>query len=202
MGGSVIEARKRLPSLTDLDQAAALLNIPGLDDAERNTGAPPHRQQAVLLAKIADWAGLAAQAAQEIGHLDFDRVTDRYAYLVETIDEHQSNWWHADGDSGGGIEESGDSAETYALAVMDRYLNHLRDHIDDYEQSLRYELCVRVSVWSVNTAIASASAPRPGDCPPAKYPLLLKASMIPPSAVEIRTPIQVHRYIYARGIAV
>src|SRR5260370_38303825 len=38
MGGSLIEARKRLPSLRDLDQAAALLNIPGMDDAERNQG--------------------------------------------------------------------------------------------------------------------------------------------------------------------
>jgi hypothetical protein len=43
MGGSLIEARKRLPSLPDLDQAAALLTIPGPDDAERNTGAPVHR---------------------------------------------------------------------------------------------------------------------------------------------------------------
>jgi hypothetical protein len=56
MGGSLTEARKRLPSLPDLNQAAALLNIPGLDDAERNTGAPAHHRQATLLAKIADWA--------------------------------------------------------------------------------------------------------------------------------------------------
>ncbi len=70
MGGSLIEARKHLPSLADLNQAAALLNIPGLDEAERNTGAPAHRQQATLLAKIADWAGLAARAAPEIGDMD------------------------------------------------------------------------------------------------------------------------------------
>jgi hypothetical protein len=41
MGGSLTEARKRLPSFDDLEQAAALLNVPGLDDADRNTAAPP-----------------------------------------------------------------------------------------------------------------------------------------------------------------
>ena len=86
------EAGKRLPSLPDLNQAAALLNIPGLDDAERNTGAPVRQQQAALLARIADWAGLAARAAQEIGDLDLGRVVTRYAYLIETIDEHQASW--------------------------------------------------------------------------------------------------------------
>src|ERR1017187_1842069 len=85
MGGSLTEARKRLPSLPDLDRAAALLNIPGLDEAERNTGAPRHRQQAALLARIADWTALAARAAQELGDLDCARITERYAYLIETI---------------------------------------------------------------------------------------------------------------------
>lgn len=202
MGGSLIEARKRLPSLADLNQAAALLNIPGLDDAERNAGALAHRQQATLLAKIADWAGLAARAAQEIGDLDFGRVTGRYAYLIEAIDEHQSNWWQADGDNGG-IEESCDSAETYALAVLDRYLEHLRTHLDDYDDIISGgELHIRVSVWPVDAVTASASAPRPDSCPPARYGHLLKAARISPQAVEIRTPIQIHRHVYGGGVSV
>ncbi len=61
-------------------------------------------------------------------------MTERYAYLIETIDKHQGNWWQADSDSGG-IEESGDSAETYALAVLDRYQEHFRAHLDDYEDN-------------------------------------------------------------------
>ena len=201
MGGSLTEARKRLPSLPDLDQAAALLNIPGLDEAERNTGTARHRQQAAMLARIADWAGLAARAAREIGDLDLDRVTTRYAYLIETIDEHQSNWWRADSDSGG-TEESHDSAETYALAVLDRYLNHLRTHLDDYEDIIDGELHIRVSVWPVDAVTASASAPCPDSCPPAHYGQLLKAARLSPHAVEIRTPIQVHRQIYGNGVTV
>ncbi len=196
MGGSLTEARKRLPSLQDLDQAAALLSVPGLDDAERNTGAPQHYQQATLLAKIANWAALSARAARDLGGLDFDRVTERYAYLIETIDEHQSNWWRADGDSGGGIEESPDSAATYALAVLDRYLNHMRANLDDYEDIIIGELHIRVSVWPVGAVTASASAPRPDSCPPGRYGHLLKAARISPHVVEIRTPIQVHQHIY------
>lgn len=203
MGGSLIEARKRLPSLGDLNHAAALLNIPGLDDAERNTGAPPHHQQAALLARIADWAGLCAKAAREIGDLDFGGATETYAYLIETVDEHQSSWWRAgnEGDSGG-IEESPDSAATYAVAVMDRYLDHLRTHLDDYEDATSGELHVRVSVWRVGAVTASASAPRPDNCPPARYGHVLKATRISPHAVEIRTPIQVHQHIHGGGVTV
>jgi hypothetical protein len=76
------------PSLRDLNEAAALLNIPGMDDADRNAGAPLHLQQAALLARIADWAGLCARAAKDLGDLDFSGVTERYAYLIETVDEH------------------------------------------------------------------------------------------------------------------
>jgi hypothetical protein len=96
MSGSLTEAHKRLPSLADLNQVAGLLNIPGLDDAERNAGAPLHLQQAALLARIADWAGLAERAAREVGDLDLSLVTDQYAYLIETVDEHQSSWWQGD----------------------------------------------------------------------------------------------------------
>ena len=201
MSRSVIEARKRLPSLSDMDQAARLLNIPGLDDAERNTGAPPHLQQAALLARIADWAALAAQSAREIGDLDFSRVTCQYAYLIETVDEHQSNWWQASDGGSAGIEESHDSAGTYALAVMDRYLEHLRSHQEDYGEMITHgELHVRASVWDVGTVTASWSAPRPDSCPSAMYPRLLKASRISPEAVEIRTPIQVYRHVCSTAV--
>jgi hypothetical protein len=196
MTRSVIEARKSLPSLHDLDQAAGLLNMPGLDDADGNASAAPHLQQAALLARIADWAALAAQAAREFGDLGYDRVTCQYAYLIETIDEHDSNWWEVGDGGSAGVEESHDSPETYALAVMDRYLEHLRSHEDDYAEIISHgELHVRISVWDVGAVTSSWSAPRPGSCPPAMYPRLLKASRISPEAVEIRTPLQVHRYV-------
>lgn len=68
MGGSLTEAHRRLPSLQDLEQAETLLSIPGLDEADRNMGAQAHLQQAALLARIADWAGLSG-AAEELGGL-------------------------------------------------------------------------------------------------------------------------------------
>ena len=201
MRGSLTEARKRLPSVHDMLQAAALLNIPGLDDAERNAGAPAHQQQATLLDRIADWASLSARAARELGELHFGRAT-RYAYLVEIVDEHQSSWWRADGGDGGGIEESPDSAATYALAVMDRYLSKMRASLYDYEDLISGELHVRVSVWPVDAVTASASAPRPDSCPPEQYGFLLKAARISPHAVEIRTPRQVHEHVYGNGVTV
>ncbi len=176
--------------------------------AERNAGAPLHLQQAALLARIAGWAGLAARAAWETGDVDLSQVTDRYAYLIETVVEHQSSWWQddqADSDSGG-IEESHDSAETFALAVPDRYLEHLRSRLDDDEDfiadQLRDELHARVSVWRVDAAIASHSAPRPDSCPPDRYGRVLKASRISPQAVEIRTPFQVRRHLFGGGVGV
>lgn len=195
MGGSLTEARKRLPSLDDLEQAAALLSIPGLDDADRNTGAPLRLRQAALLDAIASWAGLSARAAREIGDLDPGRA-ERYAYLIETTDEHDSNWWQAEGDAGGGIEESPDSAGTYALAVLERYLDHLRAHLDDYEHVIEGELHIRVSVWPV------ASAPDPDSCPPTRYGHMLKVARISPHAVEVRTPSQVRQHVYDNGVAV
>jgi len=205
MGGSLTEARKRLPSLDDLEQAAALLNVPGLDDADRSTGAPPHRRQAALLARIADWAGLSARAAEELGELHFSDVPEPYAYLIETVDEHDSTWWNAGlGGSSGGIEDSPDSPETYAVAVMNRYLDHMRDHLDDYEDALMGELHIRVSVWPVRSVTAAhpTAAPDPDRCPPARYGHLLKVSRISPRAVEIRTPLQVHNHVYGGGITV
>lgn len=142
MGESLAEARRRLPSMQDLEQAAALLNTPGLDEADRNVGAPVHLQQAALLARIAEWAGLSARAAGELGGLDFSGAPEPYAYLIETVDQHHGTWWPAGLEGGGtsGIEESPDSPATYALAVMNRYLDHMRDCPDDYEDAIRGEL--------------------------------------------------------------
>jgi len=38
--------------------------------------------------------------------------------------------------------------------------------------------------------------------PPARYGHLLKASRISLHAVEIRTPLQVHQYVYGGGVTV
>jgi hypothetical protein len=203
VGGSLIGAQRRLPSLQNLEQAATLLNIPAMDDADRNTGAPLHRQQAALLARIADWAGLCARVAAETGELDFSRITERYAYIIETVDEHASAWWPTSSEGGsGGIEESPDSPATYAVAVMNRYLDHMRAHLDDYADLIMGELHVRVSVWPVNSVTAAhpSTAPDPDSCPPARYGHLLKATRISPYAVEFRTPLQVHQYVYGGGV--
>ena len=201
MGGSLDEARKRLPSLQDLEQAAALLNIPGLDEADRNAGAPAHLQQAALLARIADWAELSARAAEEFGALDFGGAPEPYAYLIETVDEHQADWWPAGLEGGGtsGIEESPDSPATYAVAVMNRYLDRMRERPDEYD--LTGELHVRVSVWPVRSVTAAHphTAPDPDRCPPARYAHVVKHSRISPHAVEIRTPLQVHHYVHGGG---
>lgn len=204
MGGSLIEARKRLPSPADLKQAAELLNVPGLDAADLNPDAPLHRQQAAILARIADWASLSAKAAAEIGDLDF-AATQPYAYLIERLDEYDTGWWQADGESGSGIEESPDSPETYAQAVMNRYLDYMRDHLEDYEEDINQsELHIRVSVWPVRSVTDAhpSTAPDPDHCPPGGYGRALKHARISPHAVELRTPLQIHHYVNGGGITV
>ena len=79
----------------------ALPRTMGLPDAtpigpDMSTGADQGWPKAALLARIADWAGLAERAAREVGDLDLSLVTDQYAYLIETVDEHQSSWWQGD----------------------------------------------------------------------------------------------------------
>jgi hypothetical protein len=193
------EARRRLPSLQDLNAAAALLGVPGLDDADRNVGAPVHRQQAALLGRIAEWAGVSATAATELGDLDLSGLTERYAYLIETVDEADSDWWRADGAEGGGVEESHDSAATFTVAVMNRYLDHVRDNRDDYEEAISDGLHVRVSVWRIG---ARDSVPGQDACPPAVYGQRLKVGRISPRAVEVRTPSQVRDHVYSGGVSV
>jgi len=200
------EAHRRLPSLQDLAEAAELLGVPGLDEADRNTGAPRHRQQATLLARIADWAGLSAKVAEEYGDLYFRDAPEPYAYLIETVDEHDGRWWPPGLEGSGtcGIEDSPDSPATYAVAVMNRYLDHMKAHLDDYEDDLRGELHVRVSVWPINwvTAAHPRTAPDPDGYPPPRYAHALKYGRISPHAVEIRTPLQVHHYVRGDGVTV
>jgi hypothetical protein len=200
MGGSLTEVRRRLPSLQNLEHAATLLNLTGLDEADRNIGVPPHLQQAALLDRIADWAALSAKAAREDGELGFAGGPEPYAYVIEMANVHQANRRPvpADGPDSGGIEESADSPVTYAIAVMNRYLDHMRDHPVDYEDVLVGEFHVRVSVWRVRsvTAAHASMAPDPNECPPSRYGDVLKRARISPDAVENRTPLQVHNYVY------
>jgi hypothetical protein len=134
--------------------------------------------------------------------MDMSGITENYACLIETTDEHQNTWWNAEaGNVSGGIEESHGSPPIYALAVMNRYLDRMRASIDDYDAALSYELHVRVSVWRASSVTDGyASAPRPGDCPPGHYGRLLTESRLSPHAVEIRTPIQVRQHIYGNGV--
>jgi hypothetical protein len=62
MTGSLTEAQNRLPSLHDVHEAAALLGVPTMDEADRNAEAAVPLQQAAVLEKIADWARLSAKA--------------------------------------------------------------------------------------------------------------------------------------------
>jgi hypothetical protein len=99
------------------------------------------------------------------------RVQD--AFIIETVDERQRDWWYAEpGDDGpGGIEESHDSPETFAVAIMNRYLDHIHDHRDDYADRLMDEMHIRVSVWPVQSVTAAhpATAPDPDNYPPASW---------------------------------
>lgn len=86
---------------------------------------------------------------------------------------------------------------------MNRYLDHVRAHPDEYEDAIRGELHVRVSVWPVRSVTSAhlTAAPDPDSCPPARYGHLLKLARTSPRAVEIRTPLQVHNHVYG-GITV
>lgn len=193
----LIEARNHLVSPERLREVAALLDIPGLDEAETNSGAPRHRQQATLYAKIADWAGVSARASEQLGTQDFSQITTQYAYLIEAVEEHLTSWWAAPGEEPtAGVEKSADTAETFALAVLDRYLRYLAEHLDDFDMWLDSDLHLRVSVWDARAvAVSSRHAPRLDDYPPDMYGRVLKQTKVAPHAVEIRTPRQVRRHV-------
>lgn len=135
-----------------------------------------------------------------------DRIIEaanRYAYAIETVDEHDSQWWQlGDGGPDGGVENSHDCAEAFAQAILVRFLDHVRDHQNDYNEMFFDEIHVRVSVWSVSRVTSSWSVPQPEDCSPAVYWRALKAARIGPDAVEIRTPSQVWRHLQAQPVKV
>jgi hypothetical protein len=119
-------------------------------------------------------------------------------YLVETVDELDDRWWKTNGEAeSAGVEDSADSEATFAVTIMNRYLDHLKANVDDYEDVANREVHVRVSVWRVGAATASSSAPRPEDYPACRYGIALKHSRIGPQAVEIRTPLQISRHIFS-----
>lgn len=196
MGELMSGVRRRLPSLSDLNQIMMSLNIPSAEEAGLDSDAHMHERTAVLLAKIADWASQGAHDAK-CGFLEYGKYTSRYAYLIETTDEHQSSWWEADVGDSGAIEESTDSPEAYALVALTRFFDRVRADPDDYEQLLDDDLHVRVSVWNIDRVVSSSrSAPRAEGRDPALYGTVLKRARVAPHAVEIRTPVQVHRHVF------
>ncbi|MGW3353299.1 hypothetical protein ACWDA3_59285 [Nonomuraea rubra] len=201
MTDPVFEARTHLAPVETLHQVIALLNIPPLEAAALNSGAPPHRQQATIYAALAEWATCSAQAAEQFGGQEHTAgLTTQYAFLIESIDEHATSWWTAPGDGcAAGIEASPDTAETFARIVRERYLQHVADHLDDFDGWLEQEPYLRVSVWDIRRAAdGNRHALREGDHPPQTYARVLKASKIAPHAVEIRTPLQVFHQVHAR----
>ncbi|GAA3600895.1 hypothetical protein GCM10022419_101290 [Nonomuraea rosea] len=189
MTNDLTDARSRLIPSRQLRQVAALLNMPHLDEtATHNDDNPQPRQQAALYAGIADWARLSAQAAEQLGEPD-PLETARFAYLVEYTDRHSKGWHPAPSEHSDGIILAG-TAETVAQSVVTRYITHLTEHRDDYELWIVDSLSLRASVWHVDTAVARFRGHRPDYSSSAR---MFKEAEILPDAVEIRTPIQIHR---------
>ncbi|SDL62744.1 hypothetical protein [Nonomuraea jiangxiensis] len=186
------DARNRLVSPRQLHQVAALLNMPHLDmSATHNDDAPQTRQQAALYAGIADWARLSAQAAEQLGKPNAPETTDQFAYLIEYTDQHAKGWHQAPSEHSHGITPA-DTAETVAETVLTRYITHLAQHRDNYQLWLVDSLSLRASVWHVDTAEAHPRGRRP-NCPSSAH--TFNEAGILPHAVEIRTPIQIHRFM-------
>jgi hypothetical protein len=185
------DARDRLISPRELHQVAALLNMPRLhENATRDDdGAHYKNHQAALYAGIAEWARLSAQAAEHLGASEQPETTDEFAYLIEYTDRHAKGWYPAPSEQSHGMTLA-DRAETVAQTVLTRYIAHLADHRDDYELWLVDSLSLRASVWHVNTAEAYPRGLGP-DRPSSPY--AFSDAAIPPHAVEIRTPTQIHR---------
>jgi hypothetical protein len=184
------DARSRLISPRQLRQVAALLNMPHLDEtATHNDDNPQTRQQAALYAGIADWARLSAQAAEQLGEPDPLEIADRFAYLVEYTDRHAKGWDSAPSEHSNGIMLAG-TAETVAQSVVTRYITHLAEHRDDYGLWLVDSLSLRASVWRLDEARFRGHRP---NCPSSAH--MFKKAEILPDAIEIRTPIQIHRFM-------
>ena len=193
MTNDLTDARNRLIPPRQLHQVAALLNMPHLDEtATHNDDAPHTKQQAALYADIADWARLSAQAAEQLGKPDVPGITDRFAYLVEYTDQHAKGWHPAPGEEHSDGITLADTAETVARTVLARYITHLAAHRNDYQLWLVDSLSLRASAWHLDTAEAHPRGRRP-NCPSSAH--LFNEAEIPPHAVEIRTPIQIHRFM-------
>ncbi|GAA3586355.1 hypothetical protein GCM10022419_080630 [Nonomuraea rosea] len=201
MTDPVFEARTHLGPVEPLHQVMDLLNMPPLEAAVLNSGAPPHRQQATLYAALAEWAARSAQAAEQFGDKEHTaRLTTQYAYLIESVNEYSTSGWTAPGDDCvAGVGASPDTAETFARLVRDRYLRHVADHLDDFDGWLEQEPYLRISVWGARGAADGYRHKLgSGDYPPDQYGRVLKLSKVPPTAVNIRTPLQVSRQVHAR----
>jgi len=55
------------------------------------TATPPHRQQAALLARDRRLGGAIGQGSRGARRAALSDVTEPYAYLIETVDEHDRN---------------------------------------------------------------------------------------------------------------
>ncbi len=183
--------RDRLVPLRRLHQVAALLNMPHLDETATHHDAPPAGRRAALYAGIADWARLSAQAAEQLGEFDSPEVADRFAYLIEYCDQHSRGWHRAPGEHSDGTA-LGDTAETVAETVLPHYITHLAEHRDTYQLWLVESLSLRASVWHVDSAEAHRRSRLPNR--PSSACTYAEAG-VPPHAVEIRTPSQVHRIL-------
>ncbi|MEV4580250.1 hypothetical protein AB0K16_44085 [Nonomuraea jabiensis] len=191
MTDDLTDAWDRLVPLRRLYQVAALLNMPRLGKTDAHEDTQQINQQATLYAGIADWARLSAQAAEQLGKPDAADATDLYAYLVEYTDQHAKGWHPAPSEHSQGIVLA-DTAEAVAQTVLTYYITHLAEHREDYELWLVDSLSLRASVWQVNIAAAHLCGRRP-NCPSSAH--TFKEAKISPHAIEILTPIQIHRFI-------
>ncbi|GAA2206798.1 hypothetical protein GCM10009850_022560 [Nonomuraea monospora] len=191
MTPDLANVRDRLVPLPRLHQVATLLNMPPLDETATHDD-PPIKQQAALYASIADWSWLSAQAAEQFGEPDdASGTTCRFAYLVEYTDQHARGWCGAPGECTDGIIMA-ERAETVAQTVLTSYIAHLAEHRDDYQLWLVDSLSLRASVWHVGIAEAHRRHRRPS-WPSSAY--TFQETSVPPHAVEIRTPIQIRRFM-------
>ncbi|SEH03006.1 hypothetical protein SAMN05444920_13215 [Nonomuraea solani] len=167
-----------------------MLNMPDLDEnATHNDDTPQNQQQAALYTTIADWAQLSARAAENLG---LPEITERFAFLIEYTDQHAKGWHPAPSEHTEGITHA-HTAETAARTVLARYITHLAEHRDDYQLWLVDSLSLRAYVWHVDTAEAHPRGLRRSSYPASAH--TYREAEIPPHAVEIRTPLQIHRFM-------
>ncbi|MBF8184175.1 hypothetical protein ITP53_00110 [Nonomuraea sp. K274] len=197
MMDNLTDARNRLLPPDQLLQVAALLNMPCLDEAATTSdGASQTRQQAALYARIADWAQLSVQAAEQLGEPDedLDDIRYRFAYLVEYTEKYAKGWSQAPGENTEGVELSAHAAETVAPTVLGRYITYLAEHRDEYQMWLVDSLSLRASVWNLDIA-AHTRVRLPGVHGFPAHASTLQTAGVSPHAIEVRTPIQVHRLL-------